>query len=80
VRVTLEAVECLGYAQDLEISRLEKANVAFQMTSLQGEYWLCYLSAGHSGLTPNSCQDALRETRGDADGAFDHGPAVSKAG
>ncbi|KAK3995118.1 hypothetical protein QBC44DRAFT_321243 [Cladorrhinum sp. PSN332] len=33
--VVIEEVECLGFVQDIETSRLEKAGVTFQMESLQ---------------------------------------------
>lgn len=36
VSVVVEAVECLGFTQDQQVNRLEKADVAFHMISLEG--------------------------------------------
>jgi hypothetical protein len=36
VSVVVEAVECLGFAQDRQVNRLEKADVVFHTISLEG--------------------------------------------
>lgn len=37
ISVVIQEVECLGYSHDQQVSRLEKADVAFHMLSLEGQ-------------------------------------------